>query len=128
MKFVARQKFDRLGVFTYSHEENTAAYNLTDDVPAALKEERMEEIMALQQEISQELNEQKIGQVLTVLMERRESGFWVGRTEFDSPEVDNEVLVDAEACGNIEPGTFVPIRITGAEAFDLYGVPVHDMA
>ncbi|MBM3410587.1 MAG: 30S ribosomal protein S12 methylthiotransferase RimO [Bacteroidetes bacterium] len=128
MKFVARQKFDRLGVFTYSHEENTAAYNLTDDVPAALKEERMEEIMALQQEISQELNEQKIGQVLTVLMERRESGFWVGRTEFDSPEVDNEVLVDAEACGNIEPGTFVPIRITAAEAFDLYGVPVHDIA
>jgi ribosomal protein S12 methylthiotransferase len=61
-------------------------------------------------------------------MERRESGFWVGRTEFDSPEVDNEVLVDAEACGNIEPGTFVPIRITGAEAFDLYGVPVLDMA
>ena len=124
MTFVERQRFDRLGVFTYSHEENTAAFNLTDDVPLEVKVERMEEIMSLQQEISQELNEQKIGQVLSVLMERRESGFWVGRTEFDSPEVDHEVLVDVETCRDMEPGTFVQVRITGAEAFDLYGAPV----
>jgi ribosomal protein S12 methylthiotransferase len=124
MTFVERLRFDRLGVFTYSHEENTAAFNLTDDVPLEVKVERMEEIMSLQQEISQELNEQKIGQVLSVLMERRESGFWVGRTEFDSPEVDHEVLVDVETCRDMEPGTFVQVRITGAEAFDLYGAPV----
>lgn len=126
MKFVSRQKFDRLGVFTYSHEENTAAFNLPDDVPNEVKLERMEEIMAIQQEISLELNQQKIGQVLPVLMERRESGFWVGRTEFDSPEVDHEVLVDASECGDIKAGMFMQVRMTSAEAFDLYGMPAHD--
>jgi len=127
MKFVARQRFDRLGVFTYSHEENTAAFNLTDDVHTEVKVQRMEEIMALQQDISLELNQQKIGQVLPVLIERRESGFWVGRTEFDSPEVDHEVLLDADACGELGAGRFLQVRITGAEAFDLYGVPAHDV-
>jgi ribosomal protein S12 methylthiotransferase len=127
LKFVARQRFDRLGVFTYSHEENTAAFNLTDDVPAKVKAERMEEIMALQQDISLELNQNKIGQVLPVLLERRESGFWVGRTEFDSPEVDNEVLLVANDCEAAHAGSFLQVRITGAEAFDLYGVPVHDV-
>ena len=126
LKFVARQKFDRLGVFTYSHEENTAAFNLSDDVPAEVKQQRMEEIMELQQGISLQLNRQKIGQVLPVLLERKESGYWVGRTEFDSPEVDNEVLIEEHLCGQARSGTFIPVRMTGAEAFDLYGVPQSD--
>ncbi len=118
--FVAQTRFDRLGVFTYSHEEDTHAHTMPDDVPAALKQQRADQIMALQEEISAELNQQKIGQTLKVLFDRKEGGYFVGRTEFDSPEVDNEVLVDARAC-YLRLGDFAQVRITDATEFDLYG-------
>lgn len=93
MGFVERSRFDRLGVFTYSHEENTHAYSMKDDVPQSVKEERMEAIMELQQGISLELNQAKVGKIFKVLIDRKEGGQFVGRTEFDSPEVDNEVIL-----------------------------------
>lgn len=123
LDFVAHNRFERLGVFAYSHEENTAAYNLADDVPAEVKEERVEEIMALQQEISSELNEAKVGQEFKVLFDRKEGNFFVGRTEFDSPEVDNEVLVDARE-HFVRVGDFAKVRIDSAAEFDLYGTPL----
>ncbi len=125
LQWVKESKFERLGVFTYSHEENTHAYLLEDNVPKKEKARRAERIMEAQQEISEELNQARIGQVLKVLIDRKEGEFFVGRTEFDSPEVDNEVLVKAE--GNyLRIGDFADVRITGAEYFDLYAevVPV----
>jgi ribosomal protein S12 methylthiotransferase len=117
--FVERMRFDRLGIFNYSHEENTHAYSVEDNVPEELKQERSDEIMAVQQTISEELNQAKVGQTLKVLIDRKESGFFVGRTEFDSPEVDNEVLVPAEQYARL--GDFVQVKINKAEEFDLYG-------
>lgn len=123
LDFVEKNRFERLGVFTYSHEENTAAYNLVDDVPQEVKEERVEEIMALQQDISQELNQAKVGQTLKVLFDRKEGQYFVGRTEFDSPEVDNEVLVDASK-HFVRIGDFAKVTIDSAEEFDLYATPI----
>jgi len=120
MKFVADMKFDRLGVFAYSHEEHTHAYNFIDDVPAEVKQNRVEEIMNLQQGISLAINENKIGKVFKVLIDRKEGNYFIGRTEFDSPEVDNEVLIDATK-NYLRRGHFAQIKITKAEAFDLYG-------
>ncbi len=120
MQFVADMKFDRLGVFAYSHEEHTHAYNFINDVPAEVKQNRVEEIMNLQQGISLAINENKIGKVFKVLIDRKEGNYFIGRTEFDSPEVDNEVLIDATK-NYLRRGHFAQIKITKAEAFDLYG-------
>ncbi|MFN5223123.1 MAG: 30S ribosomal protein S12 methylthiotransferase RimO [Bacteroidota bacterium] len=121
--FVRRNRFDRLGVFTYSHEENTHAYGLVDDVPAETKQDRVDEIMAVQQRISSDINQQKIGQEFKVLIDRKEGNYYVGRTEFDSPEVDNEVLIEAKDL-YLRQGNFVQVRITDAGEFDLFGIPV----
>jgi len=113
-------RFDRLGCFTYSHEENTHAYNFTDDVPHEIKESRAEEIMEIQAGISFELNQQKIGNTYKVLFDRVEGDHFVGRTEHDSPEVDNEVLVNKKT-DFVRVGDFAQITITDASEFDLYG-------
>ena len=120
-RFVETMRFDRLGVFTYSHEENTHAHTMPDDVPDDTKQERADEIMQLQQGISQELNQGKIGGTFKVLFDRKENGYFVGRTEFDSPEVDNEVLVEATGQTHIRQGGFAQVHITDATEFDLYG-------
>lgn len=120
LDFVREQRFERVGVFQYSHEESTRAYDLPDDVPAEVKAERAQLLMEVQQEISREKNEAKIGQVFKVLFDRKEGKYFIGRTESDSPEVDNEVLVPIK--GNyVRLGDFATVRITGAEEFDLYG-------
>lgn len=118
--WVREQRFDRLGCFTYSHEENTGAYVLEDDVPQEVKEARVEEIMELQSQISWEKNQEKIGQVYRCIFDRKEGNYFVGRTEFDSPDVDNTVLVDASKT-YISIGDFANVQITSAEEFDLYG-------
>ena len=123
MKWVQDTKFDRLGVFTYSHEENTSAYELEDDIPDKIKKGRAEEIMDLQAHISWELNQEKIGKVFKVLFDRKEGDYFIGRTEFDSPDVDNEVLVRAEDT-YIRIGEFANIKILKTDHFDLYGVVV----
>jgi ribosomal protein S12 methylthiotransferase len=123
--FVIEHRFERLGVFMYSHEENTAAYLLEDDVPVETKQQRADHLMELQQGISLELNQAKVGREFTVLLDRLESTHWVGRTEFDSPEVDNEVLIPAkEAPGDWKPGCMVKVRVTRAEEFDLVACAV----
>lgn len=119
-KWVKETKFDRLGVFTYSHEENTHAHLLEDDVPPEVKHQRAEEIMSLQSDISYDLNQQKVGQTFKVLFDRKEGQYFVGRTEFDSPDVDNEVLVDAST-NYVRIGDFAKVNITHADHFDLYG-------
>lgn len=119
-QFVKDFEFDRLGVFTYSHEENTFAHSLEDDVPAEVKQKRAEELMALQEEISMKKNLEKVGQTLKVLFDRKEGEYFIGRTEADSPEVDNEVLVKASE-NFVRIGDFANIAITGAESFDLMG-------
>jgi ribosomal protein S12 methylthiotransferase len=121
LRWVEDTKFDRLGIFTYSHEENTHAFNLVDDVPGKIKKERADAVMALQQEISYKLNQQKIGKEFNVLVDRKEGEFYVGRTEFDSPDVDNEVLIRAGAEVYLRIGDFVKVKITEASDFDLYG-------
>lgn len=118
--WVSDTRFDRLGCFTYSHEEKTHAHSLQDDVSEELKQERVNQIMELQQGISYEINQEKIGQTYKVLIDRKEGDFFIGRTEFDSPEVDNEVLIDARA-GYAGIGSFVNVNINRAEDFDLYG-------
>ncbi len=118
--WVAETKFDRLGCFTYSHEEKTHAHNLVDDVPAEVKQERVDAIMELQQGISFDINQEKTGNTYKVLIDRKEGDFFIGRTEFDSPEVDNEVLIDATN-NYAAVGTFVNVKIDRAEDFDLYG-------
>ncbi len=120
--FVERMRFDRLGIFNYSHEENTHAFSVQDDVPEEVKQERSDEIMALQQGISEELNQARVGNTYKVMIDRKESGYFVGRTEFDSPEVDNEVLIPAEQYARL--GDFVQVKIDRAEEFDLYGTIV----
>ncbi len=123
LDFVREQRFERVGVFQYSHEESTRAYDLPDDVPAEVKAERAQQLMEVQQEISREKNEAKIGQTFKVLFDRKEGKYFIGRTESDSPEVDNEVLVPIK--GNyVRLGDFATVRITGAEEFDLYGTVV----
>jgi ribosomal protein S12 methylthiotransferase len=119
MKFVEQSRFDRLGVFSYSHEEQTHSYSLPDDVPAEVKQERVDAIMELQQGISLELNQARIGKTYPVLIDRKESGNYIGRTEFDSPEVDNEVIIASE--NYLRLGDFVPVTIHGASEFDLTG-------
>ena len=118
--FVQSFRFDRLGVFPYSREEGTPAYPLGDTVPEEEKERRAQEIMDMQEEISYEANQARIGQVYEVLIDRLEGEFYVGRTQYDSPEVDNEVLIRADSA-ELAPSNFYPIRIVSAEAFDLYG-------
>jgi ribosomal protein S12 methylthiotransferase len=119
-EWVSESRFDRLGCFTYSHEEKTHAHLLNDDVPEEVKQERVEEIMNVQQEISFDINQDKVGKTFKVLLDKKEDNYLVGRTEFDSPEVDNEVLIDARI-SYASPGTFVNVKIDRAEDFDLYG-------
>jgi ribosomal protein S12 methylthiotransferase len=119
LKFVEEMRFDRLGVFTYSHEENTHAYSLVDNIPDEEKQERADQIMAVQQDISLELNQAKIGKQYKVLVDRIEKDHFIGRTEFDSPEVDNEVLITAKD-EYLRIGDFVQVEIESAEEFDLY--------
>jgi ribosomal protein S12 methylthiotransferase len=119
--FVEKMRFDRLGVFTYSHEENTHAYSLEDDVPEKTKRERADKIMELQSGISYELNQEKVGKTFKVLFDRVEGDYFIGRTEFDSPEVDNEVLVKKEGDVFVRIGDFANVEITSADHYDLYG-------
>lgn len=119
-KFVIDSKFDRLGVFTYSPEENTSAFELEDNVPEEIKISRKEELMEIQQQISLEINQSKLGKSYKVIIDRMEDEFYVGRTEFDSPEVDNEVLIDIDSC-DLEIGKFYQAKIVQVESFDLYG-------
>ena len=120
--FVEKSRFDRLGIFTYSHEENTHSYSFTDDVPDEVKQERANHVMQIQEEISNEINQAKIGKTFKVLIDRKESGSFIGRTEHDSPEVDNEVYIDAKK-HYLRVGDFAEIKITDATEFDLYGEP-----
>jgi ribosomal protein S12 methylthiotransferase len=119
-EWVSESRFDRLGCFNYSHEEKTHAHLLNDDVPEDVKQQRVEEIMNVQQEISFDINQDKVGKTFKVLLDKKEDNYLVGRTEFDSPEVDNEVLIDARI-SYASPGTFVNVKIDRAEDFDLYG-------
>ena len=119
LEFVERTRFDRLGVFTYSHEEQTFSHTMPDDIPAEVKQQRADDIMAVQQDISWSLNQAKIGNTYKVLFDRKEGGYFVGRTQFDSPEVDNEVLLPASQF--VRQGDFANVKITNAEEFDLYG-------
>ncbi|MCL6217564.1 30S ribosomal protein S12 methylthiotransferase RimO [Zunongwangia pacifica] len=123
-EWVKEIRFERLGCFTYSHEENTHAYNLEDDVPDEVKQERANEIMEIQSQISWELNQQKIGETFKVIIDRKEGNYFVGRTEFDSPDVDNEVLIDATEI-YLKTGEYYDIKITDAADFDLYGTPLN---
>ena len=119
-QWVKDMRFERLGCFTYSHEENTHAYNLEDDVPEEVKLERANVIMEIQSQISWELNQAKIGQEFKVVIDRKEGNYFVGRTEFDSPDVDNEVLIDASKT-YLKTGEFTTVKVIEAEDFDLYG-------
>ena len=122
-EFITKFRFDRLGVFEYSHEEGTFSYdNYEDEVSEKVKESRVAELMAVQQTISGELNNSRTGKVLKVVIDRREGEFFVGRTEYDSPEIDNEVLISSKY--DLEPGNFYNILITGSTDFDLFGYPV----
>jgi ribosomal protein S12 methylthiotransferase len=119
-EFIEEIKFERLGVFPFSNEEGTYAYkNFKDNVPEEVKQERAEEIMEIQQQISAELNRQKVGKILKVIVDKKEGDFYVGRTEFDSPEVDGEVLITS--IKELKNGDFVNVKITGSEDYDLYG-------
>ena len=118
-KWVKKSKFDRLGCFTYSHEENTGAFNLIDDVPEEIKHKRLNEIMEIQSQISWELNQNKIGQTFRVLIDRKRGSYYVGRTQYDSPDVDNEVLIEANS-NFLRVGQFVNAKIIEASDFDLY--------
>ncbi|MGE5383513.1 MAG: 30S ribosomal protein S12 methylthiotransferase RimO [Omnitrophica WOR_2 bacterium] len=123
--FVNEMQFERLGVFTYSHEENTPAYELKDDVRPAVKSRRAEQLMTLQQEISERRNESLIGSSMKVILDRKDDNVWIGRTEFDSPEVDNEVIISTQGMQNngieLKGGSFVNVRITGSDIYDLFG-------
>lgn len=121
--WVREMRFERLGCFTYSHEENTGAFALEDDVPEATKLARQQEIMDIQSQVSFELNQEKIGQTFRCVIDRKEGNYFVGRTEFDSPDVDNEVLIDASQY-YLKTGEFAMIRIFDASEFDLYGEPI----
>ena len=118
-EWVRNTKFDRLGCFTYSHEENTGAYKLIDDVPQKIKNERLNEIMEIQSQISWELNQKKIGKKFKVLIDRKRGNYYVGRTQYDSPDVDNEVLIQADT-NFLRIGEFIDVKIIEASDFDLY--------
>ncbi|TXN34289.1 30S ribosomal protein S12 methylthiotransferase RimO [Flagellimonas hymeniacidonis] len=122
--WVTEMRFERLGCFTYSHEENTHAYSLEDDVPEEVKQQRANEIMEVQSQISWELNQERIGKTFKCIIDRKEGNHFVGRTEFDSPDVDNEVLIDATK-HYVKVGDFASVEITEASDFDLYGIPSH---
>jgi len=122
MEFVEKWKFERLGVFAYSHEDGTHAYQLNDSISQKTKEARVSALMEVQEQISFDLNEMKIGKTFKTLIDRKESGYFIGRTEFDSPEVDNEVLIDASK-HYLKIGDFADINITEAREFDLIGIP-----
>src|SRR6186997_3092151 len=117
--FLQRQRFDRVGIFTYSHEEGTSAHDLVDDVPADEKERRAQEVMEVQQEISYELNQQKVGKIFKTIIDKKEAGRYLGRTEFDSVEVDNEVVIHSSK--KLPIGDFVNVKITKAYDYDLEG-------
>ncbi|WP_312084486.1 30S ribosomal protein S12 methylthiotransferase RimO [Epilithonimonas hominis] len=119
-QWVRKQRFDRLGCFTYSHEENTTAFVLEDNIPDEIKQKRVEEIMEIQQQISWEKNQEKVGKVFKCIFDRKEGDYFVGRTEYDSPDVDNTVLVPAKDV-YISIGDFANVRITSAEDYDLIG-------
>ena len=123
--FVRHMRFERLGVFQYSHEEDTSAHQFEDDVPAEVKAQRAADLMDIQREISLEKNVALVGTQQKVLIDRKEGGYFVGRTQYDSPEVDNEVLIDA-SMDYVRLGDFVAVEITGAEDFDLYARPLKD--
>ena len=123
-EFLQRQRFDRVGIFTYSHEEGTSGFALTDDVPAEEKERRAQEVMEVQQEISFELNQEKVNKVYKVLIDKKESGRYLGRTEFDSVEVDNEVVI--KSAKKLPIGEFVNVKIIKAYDYDLEGEVVAD--
>lgn len=122
--WVQEMKFDRLGAFTYSHEENTHAHKAINDVPAEVKKERAEKLMEVQRGISRDLNQKKIGKTFKVIFDRKDGDYFIGRTEHDSPEVDNEVHVKADAETYLRIGDFANIKITSAEDYDLFGTPV----
>ena len=122
-EFVKTMRFDRLGCFTYSHEENTTAYELADDVPEEVKLQRANEIMELQSQISWELNQEKVGKTFRCLIDRKEGNYFVGRTEYDSPDVDNEVLIDAKK-HYVKIGDFTDVKIIEAADYDLYAEPL----
>jgi ribosomal protein S12 methylthiotransferase len=117
--FLIKQRFDRVGIFAYSHEEGTTAYRLTDNIAYEEKERRAEEIMELQREISFEKNQEKVGKVFKTLIDKKEAGRWLGRTEYDSVEVDNEVVIHADH--QLAIGSFVQVAITKAYDYDLEG-------
>ncbi|HVX52836.1 MAG TPA: TRAM domain-containing protein, partial [Chitinophagaceae bacterium] len=117
--FLQQQRFDRVGIFTYSHEEGTSGYALTDDVPAAVKQQRAQEIMEVQQEISYEKNLEKVGKIFKVIIDKKEAGRYLGRTEFDSVEVDNEVVIASDK--KLPVGEFVQAKIIKAYDYDLEG-------
>lgn len=121
-EFIRHHRFDRVGIFTYSHEENTGAYNLIDNIPQEEKEERAQEVMEVQQQISFEKNQEKVGRVFKVLVDKKESGRYLGRTEFDSVEVDNEVILTTT--GKLKIGEFVQARIIKAYDYDLEAEPI----
>ncbi|MEQ9229493.1 MAG: radical SAM protein, partial [Cyclobacteriaceae bacterium] len=123
MTFIERSRFERLGIFTYSHEENTHAFSMNDDIPEDVKQDRAAAVMELQEGISAEINQAKVGQTFKVLIDRIEGGQFIGRTEHDSPEVDNEVLISA-VTNYLRVGDFAQIKITEASAYDLIGEPV----
>jgi ribosomal protein S12 methylthiotransferase len=125
MDFVEKNRFERLGVFTYSHEEDTHSYTMKDDVPEEVKQQRLEAIMELQEGISEEINAEKVGKKYRVLIDRLEGGQYVGRTEHDSPEVDNEVLINSDDC-YLRVGDFCEVEITSASAFDLFAKPIKE--
>ena len=120
LEWVSEMRFDRLGCFTYSHEENTHAFNFQDDVPEEVKKERAEEIMELQSGISHEINQAKVGKTFKVMIDRVEGNDYIGRTEFDSPEVDNEVIIP-KSTGYARIGDFAQVKITDCAPYDLYG-------
>jgi len=120
LEFVEQTQFDRLGIFAYSHEEGTHAFNMSDDIPEEVKQKRVNQVMEVQESISWKKNQQKIGKTLQVLVDRKEGGYFVGRTEADSPEVDNEVLIPAQE-NYLRLGDFARVTITDASEFDLFG-------
>lgn len=124
LEFVKEMRFERLGVFPYSHEEDTYAWkNYKDNIPQEIKQARADEIMALQRDISREINEAKVGTRMKVIIDRKEDDFYIGRSEFDSPEVDPEVLIPVSE--KLKPGNFYEVEITGAEDYDLYGIVIN---
>ena len=122
-QFVKDSRFERMGCFAYSHEENTSAFDLVDDVPEEVKQKRVADLMEVQAQVSFELNQEKVGKVFKCIFDRKEGDHFIGRTEFDSPDVDNDVLVDAKK-HYIQMGQFIDIKITEATDFDLYGEPI----